>query len=603
MTLRRKTVLIGGVALLVGLSIAWTASQLIVTRGFRRVEDEGIRSDVQRAQKAIANELAQLKATDGDWAWWDDTYAFVRHRAPTYVRDNLADQAFATLGINLMVFVDASGRVVYSKAIDLASGRGIPVPESLLGQIRPGSTLLALPSLQSSVSGLVALPEEPLLVAATPILTSDYRGPPAGTLIVGRYLDAALVSMLATQTNLRVAVRPYDDRALPSDFRTARDTLGAGTAVDVLALSSKDVAGYAVMDDVAGKPGILVQVVTPRTVYGEGQRSLRYFLLALLLVGLGVGGVSLLVLHRSVLSRLGLLRAEVRRVGDSRSVTEPITVGGHDELADVADAMNTTLAALEEAEGELQQALVRERAATARLRELDEMKNTFLQAVSHDLRTPLTSILGMAVTLDGPEGRVSPEEQRELASRIAVNARKLDRLLGDLLDVDRLARGVVEPRRQPTDIGELIERVLREADIHGRTIEVDAEGVVASVDGPKVERIVENLLVNADRHTNPGGTVWVRASRLPDGLLLCVDDEGDGVPDDLKDAIFDPFQQGADAALEPRGSGIGLALVSGFAHLHRGRAWVQDRPGGGASFRVLLPEGAAGAEALDSPAA
>ncbi len=602
MTIRRKTVLISGLALVLLLALASSASQMIVARGFRRVEQQGVRSDVGRAVKALSNELAQLKATDGDWAWWDDTYAFVRHPSPAYIEANLADQAFATIGVNMMVFVNASGRVVYSKAIDLGTGHSAPVPESLLGQIGPGSPLLALPSLRSSITGLVVLPEHPLLVATTPILTSDYRGPPAGTLLVGRYLDSALVSMLATQTNLRVAVRGYDDPALPGDFQSARTAIASGTSVDVLALSARNVAGYTVMDDVAGKPGLLLQVVTPRTVYGEGQRSLRYFLLALLLVGLGVGGVSLLVLHRSVLSRLGRLRAEVRRVGDSGSLTEPISVGGHDELADVAEAMNTTLVALEEAEVELQDALERERAATARLREIDEMKNTFLQAVSHDLRTPLTAILGMALTLDGPEGRVRPEEQRELAARIAVNARKLDRLLGDLLDVDRLARGVVEPRRQPTDVGELIERVVREADVRGRAIEVDADGVVASIDGPKVERIVENLIVNADRHTPPGGRVWIRAAHTPGGLLISVDDEGEGVPDDLKEAVFEPFQRGA--SNDRPGSGIGLALVAGFAHLHGGRAWVQDRPGGGASFRVVLPDPSVGTGALaGSPAA
>ena len=83
--------------------------------------------------------------------------------------------------------------------------------------------------------------------------------------------------------------------------------------------------------------------------------------------------------------------------------------------------------------------------------------------------------------------------------------------------------------------------------------------------------------------------MWVRLESVPEGVVLCVDDDGPGVPDDVKRTIFQPFLQGAGPA-PSSGTGIGLALVSGFAGLHGGRAWVEDRPGGGAAFRVLLPE-------------
>jgi NtrC-family two-component system sensor histidine kinase KinB len=112
-----------------------------------------------------------------------------------------------------------------------------------------------------------------------------------------------------------------------------------------------------------------------------------------------------------------------------------------------------------------------------------------------------------------------------------------------------------------------------------------------SVDAAKVERIVENLLMNAARHTSSGRTIWLRVERGADGVLIAVEDDGEGVPEELRQAIFEPFRQGSTAAPHAPGTGIGLSLVARFSQLHGGRAWVQEREGGGASFRVFLPNG------------
>jgi PAS domain S-box-containing protein len=250
------------------------------------------------------------------------------------------------------------------------------------------------------------------------------------------------------------------------------------------------------------------------------------------------------------------------------------------------------------AEERLEHALSVEREAGQRLRALDEMKNTFLQAVSHDLRTPLAAILGLAITLERAEIDLPPEETRDLANRIATNARKLDRMVTDLLDLDRLARGIVQPKRHPTDLADLVRRIVEGSDLasDGR-LRLELEEVVVNVDASKVERIVENLLANTARHTPAGTAVLLRVGRADGGGLIVVEDQGPGVPEELRETIFEPFQQGPDAPEHSPGVGVGLTLVRRFAELHGGRAWVEDRRGGGASFRVFLPDAAAtGAE-------
>jgi signal transduction histidine kinase len=96
--------------------------------------------------------------------------------------------------------------------------------------------------------------------------------------------------------------------------------------------------------------------------------------------------------------------------------------------------------------------------------------------------------------------------------------------------------------------------------------------------------------MNAVRHTAGDRTIWLKVSPDPQGVLISVEDDGSGVPESLRDAIFEPFRQGPTVSPHSPGTGIGLSLVARFSELHGGRAWVEDRPGGGAAFRVLLPD-------------
>ncbi|TMK29263.1 MAG: PAS domain S-box protein [Actinobacteria bacterium] len=224
-----------------------------------------------------------------------------------------------------------------------------------------------------------------------------------------------------------------------------------------------------------------------------------------------------------------------------------------------------------------------------KLRAMDRLKNTLLHTLSHDLQNPLTAIHGAASTLERLDSQLSTEERSSLLKSLAGRTQSLRTLLTDLLDLDRLDRGIVEPRRSLVDLPAMIRRLVASSEaLTGRLVEIETEPVTIAVDQPKVERMVENLLANVARHTEDA-RVWIRVAPQDGGALISVDDEGAGVPDDLKEKIFVPYSRGPEAAELP-GSGIGLSLVARFAELHGGRAWVEDRPGKGASFRVFLPD-------------
>jgi PAS domain S-box-containing protein len=163
-------------------------------------------------------------------------------------------------------------------------------------------------------------------------------------------------------------------------------------------------------------------------------------------------------------------------------------------------------------------------------RQVEKLREDILSAVSHELRTPLTSILGFALTLEKYGPTLTPETLAETVAELAKAARRLERLLTDLLDVERLRRGLIVLRREPVDVAELVQRVVAECAVDGRELTLDCAPIVAEVDRAKLERIVENLVVNADKHTPAQSSIEVRLEALGDDLLLVVEDQGPGIP-------------------------------------------------------------------------
>jgi PAS domain S-box-containing protein len=225
---------------------------------------------------------------------------------------------------------------------------------------------------------------------------------------------------------------------------------------------------------------------------------------------------------------------------------------------------------------------------------VDDLRDSILSAVSHELRTPLTSIVGFAITLKEKGASLAEETRNEMVDHLATQAHKLESLLSDLLDLDRLRRGFVRPSFRVSDVGELVTQVASDYEPSNRPIEVDADHAFAEIDPPKIERVIDNLLANAVNHTPPGTAIRVVVREQDNGVLVEVNDRGSGVAEAERKAIFEIFNRGSGAPNRSRGTGIGLSLVAQFTAMHGGRAWVEDNPEGGSSFRVFLPARRAG---------
>jgi len=227
------------------------------------------------------------------------------------------------------------------------------------------------------------------------------------------------------------------------------------------------------------------------------------------------------------------------------------------------------------------------------LRELAEAaqeRAALLSAVSHDIRAPLASIRMMTEILEDRADAITTDQRSELIHRVRVEARRTEGVLADLVSANRVGTGLNTPRRQRVDLDQLVRSVAREFanDDHEVRVGELVGDLLLWADRAQIERILDNLISNAVRHTPAGSHVVVSAIERPEAIELSVSDDGPGVSDALKTRIFDAYVRGERSENRP-GSGLGLYLVQQFAQFHGGRAWCEDAPDGGARFVVSLP--------------
>jgi two-component system sensor histidine kinase KdpD len=233
--------------------------------------------------------------------------------------------------------------------------------------------------------------------------------------------------------------------------------------------------------------------------------------------------------------------------------------------------------------------LAREALEAEALRRSDTIKTAIIQAVSHDLRTPLATI---ETALDGLESRLldlSPDDRRALLETIRAEQQRLKRVVENLLDLSRLQAEAAPPSLELWTADALIAQALDDVGDAGRVeVHAPADLPPVRVDALQIERVLANIIGNALKFSPPDEPVHVRVTATRKELIIRVTDHGPGIAPEERERIFQPFHRVAGAP-ESRGAGLGLAIASGFAQANGGRLWVESHEGQGASFALALP--------------
>jgi twitching motility protein PilJ len=359
MKLRNKVLLIFGLGL-IGLSAGFYAvSRVLLLRSYAALEEQQTKNNVRRVLDSIANDLDNLDRQALDYGKWDDTYQFVVDRNEDYIETNYPEEGstLINLRLNWLAIINTSNEIIFSQSVDFNEETRILTSEDFLTKFSASIPLLNHTEIDGSVNGILLFSEGPMLIASRPIVTSNKQGPVRGAVIMGRYLTQEEIDRLKQLTNLPdIAIELFDTKQLSSDFQQARQVLTDGKISNfVKPLSQEKVAGYTVIKDLLGKPALLLRVSEERAIYAQGQASLNYLVLTIFITGVLFSAVTLLLLEKSILSRIGRLNSSVNKIGTSGISSERVLLTGRDELSNLANTFNSTLARLEQSQQEIQE--------------------------------------------------------------------------------------------------------------------------------------------------------------------------------------------------------------------------------------------------------
>lgn len=220
-----------------------------------------------------------------------------------------------------------------------------------------------------------------------------------------------------------------------------------------------------------------------------------------------------------------------------------------------------------------------------------ELYNTLLNSLSHELRTPISAIIGAVDTIRENEERLSVENRKELLSEIGIASFRLNRQVENLLNISRLEANILKPKLDWCDINELIVSVLNDneeaASEHVIIYQVNDDLSLFKLDRDFIEQVLQNILHNALQHTPPQTVIKIVTSQHESILQITIEDNGKGFPENEIDSVFDKFYQIPNTS--GGGTGLGLSIVKGFIEAHNGKIYLENIKDGGAKFTMQIP--------------
>ncbi len=509
MSIRITTILVIAVTTLALVGLLLLSLNATLLPHFERQQEQTIYLSLQRAQSALDAELDHLEQTSRDWAKWDDTYAFVQASSPAYLQANLQDETFIDLNLNLMMMVDLNGSVVFERYFDLQTGQPASLPAGLAEQVLDARLLN-----QQVQRGMLQLGSGPMLLVAHPILQTAGIGPAAGTLILGRSLDAAETSRLAESAQLQFQILSLE--GLRGTDAAALQSLQGGQEYTVSNLTDQAAVGHILLKDIFGQPAALIRLEQQRTIYKNGALLVNYLFTALLMSALTFAVILYLILEMTVLTRMRRLSREMAGITRSADLSQRVTVARRDEITSLSRSINAMLAELESSQAGL-------RSLSRRLVQVQEEERRQIALELHD---EIGQILtGMKLQMQGsarlqadellPRMQRAEEMINELIGRVRQMSLNLRPSMLDDLGLLPTLVWHIERYTHQTDI----QVALQQSNLEGQRFPFDVETAAY--------RVIQEALTNAARHAQVKQAtvrVWLREGWLG----LQVEDDGAG---------------------------------------------------------------------------
>ena len=620
MSLARKVSFIVVLVFLVSGLLSLAIQRMVIMPSFLALERQQAAKNAERAVQAIDRELAQIEPLVSDWAYWTDTYKFAKGKMPGYLDANLdIGTTLVDMSNNFLGIYDLSGKALWNQAVDLETGEELDLGELTGSGLDETHPLLQSPSMTGDVRGIIRTQREPMLIVAKPILTNERGGPAAGTIIMGRFLDAAAAKRLSDQIQLPLAVTPTDHAGAEG----STGDIGRKLAFTPVRFTEAPESWQArsTLLDLYGRPVLALQVDTPRDISARGAAAVNLAFWSLAITGLIMMFVLWFALRRAMLQPLSKLTDHAARIGADDNLKVHLNLKRRDEIGILAGTFDIMVRRLAEARRRLVDQSFRSGVAEMAAGVLHNIGNAVtplnvkLSTLSQDLgAAPVAEMRQAAAELAAP---FTPPERRgdlarfvelagvELADLVERSQQEVEAALRMVMQVQEIVSDQEHFSRsarviEPVDMAAIVRDAINglapetksdlEIDI---TPSLEEVGAVAGARAA-LSQVVTNLLVNAaesitEAESSPG-RITVSASRENhDGRPMAhlrFDDNGGGIETDLLDRLFERRFSTKNRS----GSGYGLHWTANTVQALGGRISAEsDGPGRGACMHLWLP--------------
>ena len=571
------------------ISIDIIASRVLIS-SFESLEIKKMNIDIERFNNALNNEINQLDNSVGDWAAWDDTYLFAGGENNEFPDKNIDNATMINLRTDVMIYVNTSGNILYESGFDFSDQKILNVSNSLKNYIYKDSILVNFTELNSSIKGIIQLPEGIILIASRPIITSYREGPIRGSVVWGRYLDTNELNFLSNITNLSVSTGIFNDQYLSDDFREAAQSLIKNNDIFIQALNNDYIAGYSKIEDIFGKPVLLIKIKMERDIYKQGILTIQYFQLIPLILLILLSFILIIFIDKALLSRLNQLNKQVLDIGKKNDFSKKISLSGKDELNELTNVINETMNIIENTNKTLE---IKVFERTKKIDNLLKQKDEFINQLGHDLKNPLNPLVNLLPILEKSE---PDKKNKEIFDILIRNTNYMKNLVIKTIDLGRLnspkTKFYFEDVNLYTEFNDVISNnkiIFKE-----KNIEINnniPDNIIVQADKLRINELIINLLNNAAKYTNCLGNITLDAKQDNNYVTISVKDSGIGMTDEQLEHVFDEFYKADPARHDFDSSGLGLSICKRIVEIHNGEIWVESKGlGEGSTFYFTIPK-------------
>lgn len=593
MRIRKKTFLIvASIAILTSLMV-YHVSEVFLLQTALLSEKEIIKEDIQRLNMGMANEFFRLNSVVGDWANWDDTYQYVQDNNTQYIESNLIFESFQELTLNLIIFINLEGEIVFSKTYDLASRDVIPIPLNYDTILKEND--FNITEYDDPKSGLIKTEYGFLMVSYAPILKSSYEGPTQGVLIFGRFFDVMQIALLSETIGLPIDIVGINTPNMPEDFTKANKILSEANEIADIIIDETTVAGYIFLKDLNLNPVAIIRILENRSGYIQAKNSIAFLAVSIVLIDVILISLIMALLDKFILARLTKLTKDVEKTSLNESSVHQIELKGDDELSSLAHKINHMLETINTSQVKLQDyANNLEERVAEKTKELNEAHNKIIQnerlavigqmasMMAHDLRNPLFGIKNATFILKRRENIKEDEAVKKILLLIDESLENANRIVNDLLDYSK----EIKLEKSTTTLNSLLLSSLKETRL---TRAVHLENLVddslkVNVDVYKMKRVFINLINNAVDAMPEGGTIKIESLVNESSISISFSDTGKGISQENINKLWKPL-----FTTKTKGIGLGLVICKRFIEAHNGTITVTSEEGKGTTFTITLP--------------